>query len=92
MTSRLRSIDRRAARGTGAPAVGADIEPDGPTVRERLLLEAETALRRDGYFGVSIRQVALSAGAHPSTVGYLFGGRAALLKAAEERMRAHGGA
>jgi AcrR family transcriptional regulator len=60
---------------------------DNLAIKERLLREAERALQREGYFGVSIRQVALSAGVHPSTVGHMFGGRAALLKAAEERMR-----
>ncbi len=58
------------------------------TLRERLLLETERALRREGYFGVSARQIALNVGVHPRMVSYLFGSRARLLKAAEGRLRA----
>ena len=57
-----------------------------PTLKERLLLEAERALRTEGFFGVSARQVALNVGVHPRMVSYLFGSRAELLKAAEGRL------
>lgn len=57
------------------------------TLRERLLLEAEKAMQRDGFFGVSARQVALNVGVHPRMVSYLFGSRAELLRAAEGRLR-----
>jgi AcrR family transcriptional regulator len=59
---------------------------DDPGLKERVLREAEAALRQDGFFGFSLRQVARSVGASPGTVGYLFGGKQGLLKAAEARM------
>jgi AcrR family transcriptional regulator len=61
---------------------------NNPAIKEQLLREAETALQREGFFGVSVRQVAQNVGVHPSTVTYLFGSRAGLLKAAEGRLRA----
>ena len=57
------------------------------SVRELILREAEQALVQQGFFGVSLRQVAQNTGVHPGTVGALFGGKRGLLKAAEERLR-----
>ena len=57
------------------------------TLRELILREAEQALLEQGFFGVSMRQVASNTGVHPGTVGALFGGKKGLLKAAEERLR-----
>jgi AcrR family transcriptional regulator len=56
-------------------------------LRELILREAEQALLQQGFFGVSLRQVAFNTGVHPGTVGALFGGKKGLLKAAEERLR-----
>ncbi len=60
---------------------------DAANLKERVLRAAETALRQDGFFDFSLRRVANNVGVAPGTVGYLFGGRLGLLRAAEERMR-----
>jgi AcrR family transcriptional regulator len=56
-------------------------------LRELILRETEQAILQEGYFGVSLRQVASSAGVHPGTIGALFGGKKGLLMAAEQRLR-----
>jgi AcrR family transcriptional regulator len=56
-------------------------------LRERVLCEAERVLREEGFFGVSLRQVATNAGVHPRTVTVLFGGKRNLLKLVEARLK-----
>lgn len=63
---------------------------DSLSLRERVLREAETALREEGFFDFSMRRVARTVGVHPSAIGYLFGGKQGLLKAAEQRLAGHG--
>ncbi len=57
-------------------------------LRERVLSVAEAELEAQGFFGVSMRQVALRAGVHPGTVATLFGNKHNLVKSAEARLRA----
>ena len=56
-------------------------------LRERLLCEAERLYREQGFFGVSLRQVAANAGVHPRTVTVLFGGKRNLLRLVEARVQ-----
>jgi AcrR family transcriptional regulator len=60
---------------------------DSETLRDRVLREAEQALLEQGFFGVSMRQVALNVGAHPGTVASLFGNKRNLLKTVEAHLR-----
>ena len=55
------------------------------TVRDRLIREAEQAIQDQGFFGVSMRQLARNVGVHPRTVTSLFGNKLNLLKAVEAR-------
>ena len=59
---------------------------DRQALKEAVLREAEAALRQQGFFAFSMRQVARSAGVDPSVVSSIFGGRRGLLKAAEARL------
>jgi AcrR family transcriptional regulator len=61
--------------------------PDDETTRDRVLREAEQALLEQGFFGVSMRQVALNAGVHPGTVLSLFGNKRNLLKTVEAHLQ-----
>jgi AcrR family transcriptional regulator len=59
---------------------------DVQILRDRVLSEAEAAFLEQGFFGVSMRQVALNAGVHPGTVTTLFGNKRNLLRIVEARL------
>ena len=56
-------------------------------LRDRGLYEAEAAFIEQGFSGVSMRQVALSAGIHPGTMTTLFGSKRNLLRMVEARLK-----
>jgi AcrR family transcriptional regulator len=56
-------------------------------VRDRLLQETEQAILQQGFFGVSMRKVALNVGVHPGTVVSLFGNKRNLLRTVEARLQ-----
>lgn len=61
----------------------ADVE----SLRDRVLCEAEAAYVAEGFFGVSMRQVALNVGVHPGTMTTLFGNKLNMLRIVEARLK-----
>jgi len=60
---------------------------DREALRNRVLAEAEIVLGQEGFFGLSMRQVALNVGIHPGTMSSLFGSKRELLRTVEARVR-----
>jgi hypothetical protein len=60
-------------------------------MKERVLAAAESAIADLGFFGVSLREVAVRSGLEPGTVHGMFGGKRTLLLIADARLRARRG-
>ena len=61
---------------------------DKQALRDRVLSEAEAAFLEQGFFGFSVRQVAIAVGVPPGTVASLFGSKRDLLRLVEARLQA----
>jgi AcrR family transcriptional regulator len=57
-------------------------------MRTRILDAAERAFFEQGFFGISIRQIAREVGVHPALIGHYFGDKKGLLSEIELRVRA----